>query len=88
MQAQYTDADSYSSKLYSNAYVYQNAKLMNHINLDAKTNSAVDINELLNLCADETIRQASDENSKDSKLTKWFADDFGKLIEMDPGKAR
>jgi hypothetical protein len=81
-------ADSLASKLYSNLYSYKVGKLLNHPNLDAKTNSAVDIGDLINKCVDETIRQASGDGPKDSKVAEWCADGFGQLVKMDPHQAR
>ena len=87
---------NYASKLYANAYNYQIAHLQNHINLDQKTNSAVDIDELTKFAVDETMKQlqgTSDKQANPNDDNKKFfeeclADDFGKLVKMDPGKAR
>jgi hypothetical protein len=70
-------ADSLASKLYSNLYSYKLGKLLNHPNLDAKTNSAVDIGDLINKCVDETIRQAGGGSPKDSKAADETSDQAG-----------
>lgn len=91
--AQYIIAETYSSKLYSNAVNMQTNDFLNHINLDSKTNKMVDIPELLNILAGETIRQASGTTGTQpeehrAEFEKWFSDDFGKLVKLDPEKAR
>jgi hypothetical protein len=70
-------ADSLASKLYSNLYSYKLGKLLNHPNLDAKTNSVVDIGDLINKCVDETIRQAGGNSPKGSKAADETNDQAG-----------
>jgi hypothetical protein len=75
---EYADgADSLASKLYSNLYSYKIGKLLNHPNLNAKTNSAVDIGDLVSKCVDETIRQAGGGSPKDSKAADETNDQAG-----------
>jgi hypothetical protein len=70
-------ADSLASKLYSNLYTYKLGKLLNHPNLDAKTNSVVDIGDLINKCVDETIRQAGGGSPKGPKAADETNDQAG-----------